>query len=453
VGARQGMIPCRRIERTLVGLFTSFQLKSRDAETRQRAARSLGVRGRTSAVASLQPLLEDPEWTVRQAAVEALGVVADAFAVPSLISAVKAADHIADPAGAAAVRAAAVESFGRIGPAGLPVLLEALKDRHARLRETAIGALGAIGGPESVSALGAMVDDDRSSVRQAAASALARAAGPAAVPALRRALGHKDPTTRRSAADALGMVRDGAAVAAVGAVLADGDRQVREAGARALASIGTPEAVAALVAGLRAGDREMKSVIAASLKSFAWTPSNAAEGVVHAVLQGRFDEAAAEGSVAVVPLVAALADREPSVRRGALAALGRLGEILLGSRPHQSRRPHGGHPDRRRIARTEQLDLARGPFGVDAVARQELDGPEGRNIARHTGLVVGAAVDEIEGEARNPPAGAPAQIIDGGKASAQPRRLGGNSGGLGLFPPLRFVLGHIGPPDAFRRPA
>ncbi len=309
-----------------MGLFTSFQLKSRDAETRRRAARSLGVGGKTSAIASLQPLLEDPDWAVRQAAVEALGIVAHPSAIPPLVAAVRAADRIADQAGAAAVRAAAVEAFGRIGPAGLPALLEALRDRHAKLRETAIAALGAIGGPESASALGAMVDDDRSGVRQVAASALARAAGPAAVPALRRALGHKDPTTRRAAADALATVRDAAAVDAVRGAVADGDRQVRDAAVRALASIATPEAVTALVEALHAGDRETKAAVAASLRSFEWTPHDAAQRVLHATLQGRFDEAAAEGAAAVGPLVAALADRDPDRRLGAVTALGRLGD-------------------------------------------------------------------------------------------------------------------------------
>jgi HEAT repeat protein len=319
------VIAFRGIERTRVGLFTSFQLKSGDAETRRRAAQSLGVRGKRSAIASLQPLLDDPEWEVRQAAVESLGVVADVTAVPSLLAAVKSADQVADPDGAAAVRASTVEALGRIGSAGLPAVLEALKNRHARLRETAIGALGAIGGSESVSALAAMVDDDRSSVRQAAVSALARAAGPAAIPALRRVLGHKDPASRRTAAEALANVGDAAAVDALRGALADGDRQVRDAAVRALTAIATPEAVAALVEGLHAGDREMKSAIAAGLASFDWAPRDAVQRAVHATIRGRFDDAAAEGPAAVPPLVAALADRDPDRRQGAVAALGRLG--------------------------------------------------------------------------------------------------------------------------------
>jgi len=309
-----------------LGLFTSFQLKSRDADTRRRAALSLGVRGRTSAIAALQPLLDDPEWTVRHAAVEALGLVGDAAAAPLLAIAVRQADGIPDQTGAAMVRAATVEAFGQIGPAGLPTLREALRDRHTKLRETAIAALGALGGPEAVSALGAMLDNDRSTVRQAAAAALARAAGPAAVPALKRALGHKDPATRRCAAEALGTVRDTTAVEAVRGALADRDRPVRDAAVQALAGIRTPEAVSALVAGMYAGDREVKAAIAATLRSFEWTPGDTSQRVVHAVLHGRLDEAVAEGAAAVEPLTAALADREAPARRAAAAALGRLGD-------------------------------------------------------------------------------------------------------------------------------
>jgi hypothetical protein len=67
------------------------------------------------------------------------------------------------------------------------------------------------------------------------------------------------------------------------------------------------------VEGLHAGDRDVKAAIAASLRSFEWTPRDAAERAVHAAIHGRFDEAAAEGAAAAVdPLVAALADRDPT---------------------------------------------------------------------------------------------------------------------------------------------
>jgi HEAT repeat protein len=309
-----------------VGLFTSFRLKSRDAGTRKRAAASLGASGRISAVSSLQPLLDDPDWGVRQAAVESLGRIEDVSATPLLLEAVKGADHVPDQDGAAAVRAAAVEALGRIGAPAVPALLEALHGRHVKLRETAIGALGAIGGPAAVAALGEMVADDRSSVRQAAMAALVRAAGQAAIPALATALAHKDPMTRKCAADTLGTLHESSAVTAVRTALSDRDRTVRDAAVRALSAIGRPEAVSALVAGMRTGERDLQAAIASALKSFEWAPADASERVVHAAVHGRFDEAASAGADAVEPLVAVLADRDPSMRQGALAALGRLAD-------------------------------------------------------------------------------------------------------------------------------
>lgn len=310
-----------------MGLFTSFQLKSRDAATRKRAATSLGVPGRSSAVSSLQPLIDDPDWGVRQAAVESLGRIGDVSVVPLVVDAVKGTDHAPDQDGAAEVRAAAVEALGRIGAPAVPALLEALHGRHVKVRETAIGALGAIGGPGAVAALGEMVADDRSSVRQAAMAALVRAAGPGAIPALSGALAHKDPMTRRCAADTLGTLHEVSAAAAVRAALSDRNRTVRDAAVRALSAIGGPEAASALVAGMRAGDRNLQALVAAALKSFEWTPADASERVVHAAIHGRFDEAVAAGAQAVEPLIAVLADRDASMRQAALAALGRLAAI------------------------------------------------------------------------------------------------------------------------------
>ena len=263
---------------------------------------------------------------MRQAAVESLGRIGDASAAPLLVAAIAGADRVADSGGASAVRAAAGEALGRLGAPAMPVLLEALRGRHVKTRETAIGALGVVGGPAAVATLGDMVADDRSSVRQAAVAALVRAADRDAIPALSRALAHRDPTTRRCAADAMGSLGGSAAVDGVMSALADSDRTVRDAAVRALANIGTPEAASALVSGLERGDRELQAAIGAALKSFDWTPVGASGRVVHAVLHGRFDEATAQGAAAVAPLVAMVADRDPAMRRSALEALGRLAE-------------------------------------------------------------------------------------------------------------------------------
>jgi HEAT repeat protein len=319
------MIRLSAPERTPVGLFSSFHVKSRDAGTRRRAAAALGAPGRTSAIPRLGPLLDDPEWEVRQAAIASLGRIGDPSAAPLLVAAVTGADRVSSPEGASAVRAAAGEALGQLGVAAVPVLVEALRGRHAKLRETAIAALGAIGGTEAVGALAGMVDDDRSSVRQAAIGALARAAGPEAVPALLRVLTHRDPTTRRCAIDALGALGRSVPVAPVKAALADPDRGVRDTAVRALGGIGTTESASALVAALEGGDRDLHAAAWAALRAFDWTPEGEAARVVHAVLRGRFDDATAQGAAAAGPLVTLLADRDPSLRRDALEALGRIG--------------------------------------------------------------------------------------------------------------------------------
>ena len=163
-----------------------------------------------------------------------------------------------------------------------------------------------------MAALGGTLRDDRSSVRQAGAAALARAGGAAAVPSLAEALGHKDPGTRKCAALALGSIDAGDAVAALRQAMTDRDKIVREAAVEALAAMGSAAAISGLVAGLPGADRELKGVIAARLKATVWTPASPAERIVHAALNGRFDEAVAGGSAAVEPLVAALADGDPA---------------------------------------------------------------------------------------------------------------------------------------------
>ncbi|RPJ62851.1 MAG: hypothetical protein EHM24_25370 [Acidobacteria bacterium] len=308
-----------------MGWLTSFQLKARDAETRQRAALKLGAAGKPSAIGDLEPLLlRDTEWAVRQAAAQAMGAIASPECVGPLLAAVKETDGLREPAGAAAVREAAVAALGRIGPAGVPRLLAALADKHARVRECAIEGLGAAGGPQAAEGLTRALSDDRSAVRQAAAPALARAGGAGAVPALRAALAHKDPATRRAAAAALGALRGGAAVAALREALADRERPVRDAAVASLAAAGTTEAIDALIGGLRGGDRDLRQAAAVALRGATWTPTTATQRAVRAVLDGRFADAAAEGPAAVEFLVPALAERDAATRREAASALGPL---------------------------------------------------------------------------------------------------------------------------------
>jgi hypothetical protein len=100
-------------------------------------------------------------------------------------------------------------------------------------------------------------------------------------------------------------------------------------------------------------------------------------------------------------------------------ALRRRGEILIGARPHDRGAAHGRNADRRGIAPPEQLHIDRRQGGGDAVARYELDRVERAPVARDAAVLPGAAVEIFEGEARDVPAGMPAQISDGREAAVQ----------------------------------
>lgn len=309
-----------------MGLFTSFQLKSRDPETRRRAARSLGAPGKTSAVPQLEPLLADPEWTVREAAIAALGVIAVPEAAPLLVGALGATEAVQDKEGAPALRAAAVEALSQVGQPAVAGLLDMLRGRSPRLREAAIEALGRIGGPEAVSALTPSLNDDRSNVRQAAALAIARSGGEAGVPPLAGQLGHKDPATRKCIVEALGSVGSPAAADAIRTALADRDRAVRDAAIGALAQLPHSHATSALVDAFLSGDRDLRVATATVLKAKDWVPTDSRGRILHAVLHGEFDKAASEGDEALEPLLLTLSDRTAASRAGAARALGRLAD-------------------------------------------------------------------------------------------------------------------------------
>ncbi len=312
--------------------LTSLQLRSRDGGTRARAARKLGVPGRTANVADLEPLLGDPEPAVRRSAVEALGAIGGAGVVPALLAAARGADGVRPESEAAAVREAVVAALAAAGEAAVPGLLEGIADRQPRVRECAVAALGAIGGERAADALTPALDDDRSALRQLAARALSRAAGPRAVGPLARAIGHKDAATRRAAAEALGGTGSDDAVPPLQRALTDPDRGVQAAVVQALAALGRGGAIDALVAALVRPEREVRQAAAQALRGAAWAPSTDGLKGLHAALHGRFDEVGSSpidddrAARAIVEVAkGSLAEKDPAVRVEAIRALGRVG--------------------------------------------------------------------------------------------------------------------------------
>ena len=99
-------------------------------------------------------------------------------------------------------------------------------------------------------------------------------------------------------------------------------------------------------------------------------------------------------------------------RVGHARALRGLGQQLVGARPDHDRAAHRRDAERRGIFAAEQFDIDRRQLRHDAVARHHLDGVERRPVVLDAGVVARAAVAVFEGEVRQPPRRAAAQIID-----------------------------------------
>jgi HEAT repeat protein len=289
---------------------------------RESAVEALGRIGDAEAVPGLLAALGDANADVREAAAAALGEIG-APAVPGLLAALRDAD--------ADVREAAAKALGEIGDAAaVPGLLAALGDAEANVREAAAKALGQIGDAAAVPGLLAALRDADADVRRAAA-ALGEIGDAAAVPGLLAALRDADADVRRAAAAALGEIGDAAAVPGLLAALGDADWNVRAAAARALGLIGAP-AVPGLLAALRDADWRVRW---AAAKALGWIGDAAAVPGLLAALRDAYADVrtvAAKalgeiGDAAAVPgLLAALGDAAAGVREAAAAALGEIGD-------------------------------------------------------------------------------------------------------------------------------
>jgi hypothetical protein len=122
-------------------------LKSKGWGVRLSAVEALGKIGNASAVPVLIKALEDVNWYVRYHAAEALGKIGDHSAVPALIAELK--DKSEDWFSREYERYHAAEALGNIGNASaVPALIEALEDKYWSVRRYAASALRKIGNSE-----------------------------------------------------------------------------------------------------------------------------------------------------------------------------------------------------------------------------------------------------------------------------------------------------------------
>ncbi|MBI3317697.1 MAG: HEAT repeat domain-containing protein [Candidatus Omnitrophica bacterium] len=213
--------------------------------------------------ASVREAAQDPDGSVRAAALQALRGIEGTKSMEVLLKALKE-----DPQ--REVRWQAAVELEALGSAdAVPALVEALKDRDSLVRTGAAEALKGLADPRAVHPLARALKDQDSSVRRAAAEGLGRMGDKAAVPALSRALFHRDVQTRRRAAEALLRLKDPSASRALVRSFSDWDPKVRKTATDALISFGNQkETVPILIRRLRAWKPWIREHAARTLGGF-----------------------------------------------------------------------------------------------------------------------------------------------------------------------------------------
>ncbi|MBM4319381.1 MAG: hypothetical protein FJ125_05315, partial [Deltaproteobacteria bacterium] len=335
------------------------------AARRAGAATALGRRQDAAARPALLRAVAGAEPEVQAAAAAALGELGPSDGVSEALLPLAGSSHLP-------LRAAVAAALGRLGGAGeLPRLLEALSDEAPEVRLAALSGLGWLGrrAPQLcravVTALAAqlasaadpalrahaaallgrtgdreaieplaraLAEDAAAAVRQAAEAALEQlgwvpVAQKLRVRSLLAELGAAEARHRAAAAEQLGLVGDDAAVQPLRSRLDDADAAVRLAVCHALVRLGEPPPAAPEfipywldTAGWEALAEIGVPAVAALSGVLEERRKDRKRGAVNAL-------AAIADARALPPLIQALADPEPEVRRAAARGLGRRQEI------------------------------------------------------------------------------------------------------------------------------
>jgi HEAT repeat protein len=332
------------------------RLADNDPAVRRDAAGEIGRRGDREAVPDLLVRLRsETNIETRRAILEALGLVADPRAVPVLLEmaarpgepargeAIEALGAIADPRAVGPVSVlladprledVAARALGRMGSTALPRLLSLLGDEHASTG--AARGLGELGDARAMPGLIAVLSAAVPMHRAAAARALGMLGDPRARKAL-GAVARDDPDSevRKAAAEALGILLPSrSSTADLGGAVTRGSSLAR---VTALVDRADDEARRRLEAMARRPGPDRREAIR-GLALVAHPRHGMAGGLSSEVLgeiclarpaalarDCAFALGAAEIEGAQEWLEALLVHREPSVRRQAAIALGRLG--------------------------------------------------------------------------------------------------------------------------------
>jgi HEAT repeat protein len=359
---------------------------SSPVEVRTRAVRALGEIGYRFAIPDLSSIFSGqsvfpgangrpPEETVRRAAVEALAQLGGPEAVAPLQAALR------DPA--EAVRVAAVRAF-RTRPENLlsDVVEPLLADSSAAVRAATVQVLGLRQQltPEAIDALRVLLRDPSPAVRREAVTLLARIEDETSTPEVIRMLhaSTEDVSVRQTIAYSLGRTvrpndeasRKRAVDALEKLMTAEVSPVVREGALWSLGEIGGARAEQILLRGLDDPDPKLREAAADSLGKIGGVP--AVKSLTAVLLKDK--EAAVRAAAvralgdigdanAAIPLLRALEDPDPYVRRAADDALGRLQPGQ-----HESLREALNHPSPR--VRAEAIErIGPSPSALELLIR------------------------------------------------------------------------------------
>jgi len=296
------------------------------------------------AAEALLPTLQSASWDVRKAAVERLAQIRGGRAAALLIAALKD-EHVQ-------VREQAVIGLGiRQDERLVEPLIAALTDRDWQVREQAAIALGRINDERAVEPLLKALLDSAGAVREQAARSLGKAGQERAVEPLINALQDQQEQVREAAAKSLGIIGDRRAVESLLKALQDADEQVRKKTVEALGLLKQSGDSSMSMMALRSLDPTERAVAACALGRFGavsaipaligllgddtpirpikcwdsggWSPArntfkHETPGEQAAIALASLSQPAVE------PLIAALNNGDPIVRRNAAWAIGEI---------------------------------------------------------------------------------------------------------------------------------
>jgi HEAT repeat protein len=223
-------------------------LASADDELRRLAVERLGLLPAAEAIPLLVARLGDESWRVRKAAVERLAASGDPLWAGALL--VGALGDGENPGR----RNAALEALVRCGSSVLPALLAATSSPDPDVRKQVVDALTGIADPGTAARLGELLSDPDANVRSAAADALGAIGRPESAAALLRSVSEEsERLVRLSALRALARMERAVDAAALGSAL--GDSLLRPAALALLGWSDDPEAPELLLKGLATGSR------------------------------------------------------------------------------------------------------------------------------------------------------------------------------------------------------